>query len=103
MSRKEAVLLVSRALAVLQLIYALMELTNLPIRLMSLHHHTTSRVSVLAPSGYDDFWSGYYRVDIAFLVARIMIYLVFAFVFWNCGPWIERLLLPNSDGPEQPS
>jgi hypothetical protein len=100
MSRKEAVLLVSRALAILQLIFALMELTYLPIRLISLNHHTT-RVDVLGPSGYDDFWNGYYRVDIGFMFARIVIYLVFAFVFWNCGPWIERVLLPKREIHDQ--
>jgi hypothetical protein len=99
MSRKDAVLLVSRALATLQLIWASMELTYIPIRLISLHHHTT-RIDELGPSGYDDFWSGYYRVDIGFLFARITIYLVFAFLFWNCGPWIERVLLPKPETPE---
>jgi hypothetical protein len=102
MSRKDAVLLVSRALSILQLIYALMELTYLPIRFVSLHHHTT-RANVLGSSGYDDFWSGYYRVDIAFLFARVAICLVVAFLFWNCGPWIDRLLLPESDDLEQPN
>jgi hypothetical protein len=77
-----------------------MELTYIPIRFISLLHHAT-RVSVLAPSGYDDFWSGYYRVDIAFLLVRVVIYLVLAFVFWNCGPWIERVLLPKCEDQEQ--
>ncbi|MGD0106292.1 MAG: hypothetical protein ABSC06_19960 [Rhodopila sp.] len=102
MSRKEAVLLVSRALAMIQLICALMEVTYLPIRFMSLFHHTT-RISLLGSSGYDDFWSGYYRTDIAFLLSRIIIYLVFAFVFWNCGPWIEHILLPKREEPGQPA
>ncbi len=101
MSRKEAVLLVSRALAILQLIFALMELTYLPVRFMSLHHHTTSRVSVLAPSGYDDFWNSYYCIDIAFLLTRVIIYLVLAFIFWKCGPWIERVLLPKREIHDQ--
>jgi hypothetical protein len=100
MSRKEAVLLVSRALAVIQLISALYELSYIPIRYISLLHHT-NRINLLGSSGYDDFWSGYYRVDIAFLLARIIIYMIFAFLFWNCGPWIERILLPKCEDQEQ--
>jgi hypothetical protein len=102
MTRKEAVLLVSRALSILQLIYALMELTYLPVRFASLLHHTT-RISAFGPSGYDDFWSGYYRVDIAFLFARVTICLVVAFLFWNCGRWIERILSPKNVDQEQSS
>jgi hypothetical protein len=100
MTRKEAVLLVSRALAIFQLICALMELTYLPVRFISLHHHT-SRINVLGPSGYDDFWSSYYCVDIAFLLVRVIIYLVLALVFWKCGPLVEYFLLPKSDDQEQ--
>jgi uncharacterized membrane protein len=100
MSRKEAVLLVSRALSILQLIYALMELTYLPVRLASLLHHT-AHINALWPSGYDDFWGGYYRLDIAFLFARVTICLVVAFLFWNCGPWVERLLLPKTEEQKQ--
>ena len=95
MTRKEAVLLVSLALSILQLIYALIELTYLPVRFASLLHHTT-RIGAFGSSGYDDFWSCYYRVDIAFLFARVTICLVVAFLFWNCGPWIERILLPKT-------
>jgi hypothetical protein len=102
MSRKEAVLLVSRTLSILQLIYAMMELTYLPVRFASLFHHTT-RINLLGPSGYDDYWSGYYRVDIAFLFARVTICLVVAFLFWNCGPRIERMLLPNPEEQQQPN
>ena len=100
MSRKEAVLLVSRVLSILQMIYALMELTYLPVRFASLRHHA-SRIDTLGPSAYDDFWSGYYRVDIAFLFARVTICLVVAFLFWNCAPWVERLLLPKSENQDQ--
>ena|SRR5271157_1709523 len=100
MSRKEAILLVSRALAMIQLICAFMELTYIPVRFISLLHHT-NRISVLGSSGYDDFWSGYHRVDIAFLLARIIIYSVFAFLFWNCGPWIERVLLPKCEDQDK--
>ncbi|MFZ1084952.1 MAG: hypothetical protein WAN35_08305 [Terracidiphilus sp.] len=101
MSRKEAVLLVSRALSILQLIYAMMEITYLPIRFASLFHHT-NRINLLGPSGYDDFWSGYYRLDIAFFFARVTICLVVSFLFWNCGPWIERILLPKIEEQKQP-
>ncbi|MGA7831270.1 MAG: hypothetical protein WCA21_09930 [Terracidiphilus sp.] len=101
MSRKEAVLLVSRAISILQMIYALMELTYLPIRFASLIHHT-ARLNAVGPSGYDEFWSGYYRLDIAFLFARVAICMLLALLFWNCGPWIARILLPKCETHEQP-
>jgi hypothetical protein len=96
MSRREAILLVSRALAVMQLIGVLFEVTYLPERFLSLQHHATGP-SVLSVSSYDVFWAGYYRVAIGALLLRILIGLLLAVVFWNCGPWIERLLLTDRE------
>jgi len=58
MSRKEAVLLVSRALAAIQ-------------------------------------FKRYDELGIAFNLARIAGLMVFALIFWNCSPWLERFLLPT--------
>jgi hypothetical protein len=102
MSRKEAVLLVSRALAVMQFAYAMIEITYLPIRVMSLAHHAR-RLSVLGESAYDAFWQSYYRTDIAFLLLRVLFLLLVTVVLWNCGPWIERVLLPRREEPDQPA
>jgi hypothetical protein len=56
MSRKEIVLLVSRAFALLLISWAFVEVTYLPERLFALSHHLNqSSVSVA-----NDYWSRYY-------------------------------------------
>ena len=100
MSRKEAVLLVSRGLAMIQLITAFLEITTLPGRLMSLHHYT-SLISASAATQSDYYFKSYDQVGIAFMFARIAGLLLFAFVFWNCRPWIERILMPKPETQDQ--
>ena len=100
MTRKEAVLLVSRALAMIQLITAFIESSYLPDRLVSLHHYTI-RINGSIVSQPDNYLRNYYQLSIAFIFARIAILLLFAFLFWNCGPWIERVLLPKRESHDQ--
>ncbi len=96
MTRKEAILLVSRAIAVIQWSYALVEVTTLATWFLSLHHYTSRiNASMALPSDY--YFKSYDQIGIAFNFARIAILLLFAFLFWNCGPWIERVLLPNRE------
>jgi len=81
----------------MQFSYAMIEITYLPVRFMSLLHHA-SRASVLdPPAAYDLFYRTYYGVDIAFFLVRIVFLLTLAVFFWNCGSWIERILLPKRD------
>jgi len=101
MSKKEAVLLVSRAFAMIQLISALLELTYLPDRLLSLHHYV-DRISRSVASQQDFYLRSSYQFETAFLLARIAILLSFAFAFWFNGPWVERILSPKLEG-SQPS
>lgn len=100
MSRKEAVLLVSRALAMIQLITAFIEVTVLPSCFVSLHHYT-SRISASIATQSDYYFRSYDQIEIAFIFARIAGLLLFAFLFWNCGPWIERVLLSNRATDDQ--
>lgn len=90
MSRKECVLLLSRAIAVLQLITAMMEMTYLPERLFSLHHYK-ARPDVIAP--LPDYLTTLYSTEVAFLCCRIAGLLVLTWVFWECGPKLARLFL----------
>ena len=96
MSRREAVLLVSRTLAVIQLISAFLEITTLPDRLVSLHHYS-DRISRGVATAGDLYLKSYDQIEIAFIFCRIAGLLFFAFVFWNCAPWVERILLPKQD------
>jgi hypothetical protein len=86
------VLLVSRALAIFQFVYALLEITYLPERLISLFGHASAAGS----SGTDDYLRTYDRVGVVFLLVRIAIQLALTVIFWNCGPWIERVLQPGT-------
>jgi hypothetical protein len=101
MSRKEVVLLVSRALAAIQLISAFIEATTLPDRFVSLHHYSSLIDAGVGTQGAYYFKS-YDEVSIAFNLARIAGLLIFALVFWNCGPWVERFLLPTKNEETAP-
>ena len=100
MNREDVVLLVSRALACIQAISALFDLTYLPERLLWLHHYVqlsssgSSSAANLIPIE---------RVEVALYFGRIAILVFLTFVFWNCGPRIARFLLPERKNPSQPS
>jgi len=91
MSKREIVVLVSRALAVIQIITALLEVTGLPQELLSLFHHI---FPVQAPV-FGDYWSRYYMEAVLALIARIAICTFAAWLLWKCGPDMERFLLPS--------
>jgi hypothetical protein len=93
MSRKELVFIVSRALALLLISWALVEVSYLPERLFALTHHI-GQGSVLAKY---DYWSSYYLVVTSFLVARILALLLVAQSFWRCGPRVQALFSPEQD------
>ena len=94
MDRKAAVLLVCRALALIQGISALMETLYLPERLYSYLHYT-HQVAQASNSVGSVYLPSLYRMEVAFLFVRILIYLVLAVVFWKCAPWLESALLPE--------
>ncbi len=94
MTRKEAVVLVSRALSLLWGACALNEVTYLPERLRSLGHYAIGG-STLGFSASDSYISDSYRLSLILLLVRIAIYLTLAVVFWRCGPWVEETLLPE--------
>jgi hypothetical protein len=96
MSRKEVVLLVSRAFAACQLATAFLELSYLPERLFSMYHHAKLG-SVLSDSAADDYFRTLDQIGVRALIARIAALLILTVIFWNCGPWVERLVLPKQE------
>jgi hypothetical protein len=94
MSRKELVLLVSRAFALLMIAWAFVELTYLPDRLLGLVHHLNER-SVLTPHEY---LTNYYFILTASTVLRMLVFLFVAVLFWNCGPRVEAVFSPPQIG-----
>jgi len=96
MSRKELVLLLSRAFALLLITWAFVELTYLPERLFALSHHL-SQSSVLVTH---DYWSSYYLIITGFLVLRMLAFFLAAALFWRCGPRVEALFSPKQENQE---
>jgi hypothetical protein len=92
MSRKELVLLVSRAFALLLITWALVEVTYLPERVFALSHHLRQS-SVLATSR--DYWSSYYLMLTGFNVVRMLALFFAAVLFWRCGPGWRHFSRPS--------
>ena len=90
MSRREAVIITSRLLAILLTVNALVALSNLPETAYSFMHYTVG-TSTTAPAEY---WRHHYLIEIGFLITRIIGYSLMASWLFRCGPDIEELLLP---------
>ncbi len=90
MSREEVVQLVSRALAVVFVVWALIDITILPQTMLALVHHTLDR-SVLVPQGY---LASYYLAGAISHVLRILILASSAIWLWKCGPSVQAVLAP---------
>ena len=95
MTQRQSVLLVSRALSLIWGVAGADEVTYLPERLRSFLHYV-NRDSFLGLSKDDSYFGGTYRLEIALLFLRIGIYLILAFVFWKCGPLVNRTLMPET-------
>jgi hypothetical protein len=94
MTRREIVLLASRVVAVIQVITAILDATQLPQTLTELFHDLALRAA--SPSAA--YWSRYETEVVLSIVLRIFITLFAAWLFWQCGPKIERFLLPAASG-----
>jgi hypothetical protein len=89
MSRREIVLLVSRAIAAFTTIQAVMSLL-VQLRIMVLVIFQIRRFPGMN-QGFESI----------FEFARILLLFLIAAMFWRCGPMIEQLLLPT--GTQQKS
>jgi hypothetical protein len=98
MSRKEIVVLASRAVAFIEAMSALLYLTELPAEVTEFLHYFALR-SVSPTSAY---LSRYYAEATLSIVLRIAITAFAALLFWECGPKIEKFLLPAISGQEDP-
>ena|ERR1700690_2522663 len=98
MSRKDAVVLASRTLAVLLTVWALTEVSHLPGTVHSflnyLNHEPSSSPGV-------EYMRHSYLITLGFLISRIVGYSLMARWLYKGGPEIEELLLPIA--PEETS
>src|SRR5690349_8518573 len=88
MSKKEMVFVVSRAFALLLIIWALLDLSYLPEHLFRLYHHARQQSVLTTPR---DYWANYYLLGTATVVLRVIVQLVASAAFWRCGPRIQAL------------
>ncbi len=86
MTRRDAVVLASRALALYLICWALNDVTALPQLVIALRHHT----GVL---GTHDSWWDYYRVESTFYVVRIVGLFLTAEWLIKCGDGVYRYFL----------
>jgi hypothetical protein len=91
MSRREIVLLVSRAIAIFSAIEGLIVLSNLPYQsFLMVRQHLRSLhggpPNYLAPEEW---------MVIIFILIRVIGLFLIAALFWKCDPMIEHALLPS--------
>jgi presenilin-like A22 family membrane protease len=98
MSKKEIVVLVSRAVAVYLTLWTLVEFTYLPSRIFSLAHHQ-GKVSVLATHNY---WWDVDVIGLVCHVVRILILGAAALTLFTSGPRFQTFLLPIREAAETP-
>lgn len=91
MSRKEAVVLASRSLAMFVTIWALTEVSYLPGALHSFLRYSNR---IADSSATKQYWHHYHLIALGFLVTRIVGYSLTARWLFKAGPEVEELLLP---------
>jgi hypothetical protein len=94
MSRKDAVTVASRTLAVLLSVWALTELSHLPGALYSFLRYSQD---TLPPTAAIDYWRHNYLISLSFNVTRIVGFGLMSRWLFRGGPEIEELLLPASE------
>lgn len=85
MTKKEGVLLASRALTLYLLCWGLSDLTYLPQELLSARHHY----------GTHDYWLTYYCIELSFRTVRIIALFAAAMWLYSCGKQVEAFFFPH--------
>ena len=99
MSKEDAVVLASRALALLFIVWALAEVANLPGYVQSFLHYSGHQSASLTNLDYWEFWRHHYLIDISFLIAKVVGFSLLARWLFKGGPEVVELLLPDLQDP----
>jgi hypothetical protein len=91
MSRKNAVVLASRTLALLLTVWALAEVSNLPAELYSFLHYSDQE---LRPAAFIEYRLHSYLISLGFLSVKIIGFSLMARWLYRGGPEVEALFLP---------
>lgn len=93
MSRTDAVVLTSRALALLLMLWALIDLSYIPEEVISYRRYIGHEVTP-TNSEYWFYWSHHYLLNLSFLIARIIGLSLLSRWLFKGGPEVFELLLP---------
>jgi NADH:ubiquinone oxidoreductase subunit 3 (subunit A) len=93
MSRRDALVLGSRALALLFAVWALGQASYLPESLHSFHRYIGQEP---ASSTAIQYWRHYYLIRLSFLVIRVVGFALLARWLYKGGPEVEELLLHSA-------
>jgi hypothetical protein len=97
MSKKDAVIIASRALSVVLTIWALAEISALPEMVYAFRHYAEQ---LPTSSAYVDYWHHHYLMGLGFLITRIIGYSLMARWLYKGGPEVMELLLPAAPHEE---
>jgi|HubBroStandDraft_4_1064222.scaffolds.fasta_scaffold07672_5 hypothetical protein len=95
MSRKDSVVLASRALALLFVVWALVDASHLPEYLYSFLHYVDENP---VPTTFVEYRRHYYLMALGFLVIRIVGFSLLAMWLYRGGPEVEELFSPTTLG-----
>lgn len=108
-SKKDAVLLLTRAISLYLIFWALTDVLALPVELNSFLHHLNERnqlpASVLVGESHarrvESYWMRYYLLELSTNVLRIVLWLLAAGWFYRFGPRIQKFFGVFTNQEEQ--
>lgn len=95
MSKKDGVVIASRALSVFLVVWALTEISYLPEYLHSYRYYPNA---VSGSIGYVQYMQHYHLLRICFLITRTVGYSLMARWLYKAGPEVEEVFLPGLSG-----
>jgi hypothetical protein len=99
MTKRDAVVLVSRALMLYLIVWVLTEITYLPEKLFALAHYIRYASAAPANNTYYHYYRGVDLINLVFLVIRIVGVSCLARWLFKAGPGVEELLIPPRQEP----
>ena len=100
MSKQEALIIASRTLAVLLTVWALSDVSHMPVYIQSYLHYAYYEATSSTNVKYVQYMQHSYLLSLCFLVARIVGYSLLARWLFKGGSEVGELLLPSPVGGE---
>jgi len=95
MSREDAVVLASRTLALLLIVWALAEIASLPAYVQLFLHYSGRQPDSASNSNYWEFWRHHYLIYLGFTITKVVGFSLLARWLLKGGPEVAELLLPG--------